>query len=134
LLGYLNISNFRDLNLEIKVKKQKRHQRKILFQDNETEIVLIIWPSNYKTAIHSHPEGGCISKCLQNSVCENRYDVNSKKLIDKKHFYKNNISYIDNTLYYHSIENYSNKISYSLHIYSPPNYYNKNRNIKMIPI
>jgi len=128
-LKNLEIIDFKDLQLEKEAIKTKTHKKKCYFRDNNIEIILIIWPANYATKIHSHPEGGCISKCLENKLIEKTYKVHNLEFIEEKEFNKNNISYIDNTLYYHKIENNTNKVAYSLHIYSPPNYYNKNRNI-----
>ena len=128
-LENLEINEFVDKDLEQIATRDKKHKKKCLFRDENIEILLIVWPPNYETAVHSHPEGGCISKCLKNNLLEERYNVNSLELIEKKKFKKNNISYIDNTLYYHRIKNLTDYTAYSLHIYSPPNYYNKNRNI-----
>lgn len=130
-LKKINLVNFKDKNLENKAIKTKSHIKKCLFRDNKVEMLLIIWPPNYQTKVHSHPEGGCISKCINNKLVEERYNTKTLDIIEKKKFNKNDISYIDNKLYYHKIINDTDKFAYSLHIYSPPNYYNKNRNISI---
>lgn len=128
-LENLEIKDYKDHKLEKEAFSEKKHKKKVLFIDDQIEMVLIIWPGNYQTGIHSHPEGGCISKCLENTLIENRYDTENVNLIDSKKQQKNSISYIDNKLYYHKIINNTSEVAYSIHIYSPPNYYNKNRNI-----
>ena len=130
-LKKINFVNFKDKNLENKAIKTKSHIKKCLFRDKKVELLLIIWPPNYETKVHSHPDGGCISKCINNKLVEERYNTKTLEIIEKKNFNKNDISYIDNNLYYHKIINDTNKFAYSLHIYSPPNYYNKNRNISI---
>ena len=40
-------------------------------------------------------------------------------------FKENQLSYLDNSLGYHTINNINNDISVSLHLYSPPNYITK---------
>ena len=130
-LKNLKIDNFKDKNLEEISIKEKKHQKKTLFIDSDIEIVLIVWPPNYETGIHSHPDGGCISKCLDNCLLEKRFSTKTLEIIGSNSQNKDDISYIDNSLYYHQIVNNSDKISYSLHIYSPPNYYIKNRNISI---
>lgn len=130
-LKKINLVNFKDKNLENKAIKTKSHIKKCLFRNKQVELLLIVWPPSYQTKVHSHPKGGCISKCISNKLVEERYNTKTLDIIEKKNFNKNDISYIDNKLYYHKIINDTDKFAYSLHIYSPPNYYNKNRNISI---
>jgi hypothetical protein len=57
-LKNLEIIDFKDLQLEKEAIKTKTHKKKCYFRDNNIEIILIIWPANYATKIHSHPEEG----------------------------------------------------------------------------
>ena len=131
-LKKFNLNNFKDKILENEAIQTKSHIKKCLFRDKQVEMLLIVWPPNYETKVHSHPEGGCISKCIDNKLVEERYNTKTLDIIGKKIFNINDISYIDNKLYYHKIINDTDTISYSLHIYSPPNYYNTNRNISIL--
>ena len=43
------------------------------------EILMLVWPENYETAIHNHPEDGCMMMCLEGEVCEERYKFDEEK-------------------------------------------------------
>ena len=65
-------------------------------------------------------------KILQGELKENIYDHNLKLL--KTNFIENkinNISYMDNIIGLHNIENNGDELAVTFHIYSPPNYQTK---------
>ena len=93
--------------------------RKQIFVNDHFEIILIIWNPDAKTCIHDHSDNGCIMLCLDGSITEDRYST-SLELISTSTLKKNQIKYIHNRQGYHQIS--SQEKSYSLHIYSPPNY------------
>tara|TARA_B100001093_G_C26728999_1_gene971326 strand:+ start:150 stop:647 length:498 start_codon:yes stop_codon:yes gene_type:complete len=96
------------------------------------QIYMINWGKNSKSLIHNHPSNGCLMKILSGSLIEKSYiPMNNKQGIsnlsqlkyNKTTFlYKGDITYIDNSLRYHQIINHTNHPSFSLHIYSPPNF------------
>lgn len=104
--------NFDDLNDNYKKYK--------LYSNNNFELVVIKWFKNHETPIHQHPDNGCLLKLLYGELTEHRYNFNIEK-ISETYIKKNDISYIDNNLYLHKIECIKN--GYSLHLYSPPNFY-----------
>ena len=86
----------------------------------EYEIYLIIWDYNSKTPIHDHADNGCWLKVLDGKIHEKKYSDTLNLLYDN--VYENgDISYMNNNVGFHSIIN-SDKISYTLHVYSPPNH------------
>lgn len=106
--------------------KKNTYNKNILYRNDNFEIILISWDKNICTNIHRHPENGCIMNildgCLKEEIYKTEYGYNN--CIKKNTFKKGDISYIHDSLGYHKIYN-KNQYSYSLHIYSPPNFYNK---------
>lgn len=94
-----------------------------LYSNENYEINLINWNRYSHSKIHNHSDNGCIMKMLDGMLTEQRYD---KDLILKNHtiLESPNIYYINNTDL-HSIHNIYGTPSYSLHIYSPPNFNTK---------
>ena len=91
-----------------------------LHEQYEYEIYLIIWDCNSKTPIHDHADNGCWLKVLDGKIHEKKYSDTLNLLYDN--VYENgDISYMNNNVGFHSIIN-SDKISYTLHVYSPPNH------------
>ena len=86
------------------------------------DLYLICWGTKAFAPIHDHSNIGCHLFLLQGKLNENLYSVNNNNFIKTNQIKSGDISFINNNLYYHSICNESNKKSYSLHIYSPPNY------------
>ena len=87
-----------------------------------SEIILICWDRNSETKIHNHPNGGCILKVLKGNLNEKLYCNNTKQIKQNNVLKENDTSYIDDNIGLHSIHN-NNNISFTLHIYSPPNFY-----------
>lgn len=98
------------------------YNKTVIFRDNKFEIILISWDKNSKTKIHNHPSNGCIMKILEGELLEEIYDTKTKEKIGVNKYVEGNTSYIHDDLYYHKIIN-GNENTYSLHIYSPPNFY-----------
>lgn len=126
----INITNVRELheiiyNSDIRDFKFDKcvgdnYARKIIYRDTNKEIIMIQWNKNAKTRIHDHPENGCIIKLLCGRLKEYVYD-NYNQLIESKIIKQNDISYIDSDIGLHQI--IALEDSCSLHIYSPPGYY-----------
>ena len=125
----LFLKNMNNYKLDYLVKeygiiKKKSYNKNIIFRNEDFEIILISWDKNICTNIHSHPENGCIMKILDGNLKEEIYKENhlNSYLIKKNNFNKGDISFIHDSLGYHRIIN-EDQYSYSLHIYSPPNFY-----------
>ena len=95
--------------------------KNLVYKNNLFDIYLLSWNKNSLSKIHDHSDNGCLMKILEGELYETLYD---KNIINFKNniYQKNDISYINNSIGYHSIQNIYHKSSYSLHIYSPPNY------------
>lgn len=119
----LNNEDLNDICLKIKfddIKDYIHDYVRIPIKVNDDfDIYILIW-KNCITKIHNHAKNGCVMKILEGNLIENRFDKQLNKISTKK-LNKNNISYIDDNIGYHNIQNI-NGISVSLHIYSPPNF------------
>tara|TARA_B100000123_G_scaffold173990_1_gene129200 strand:+ start:226 stop:666 length:441 start_codon:yes stop_codon:yes gene_type:complete len=98
--------------------ENNNYGKKLVHRDDNFEIKVLSWKPGDKSGIHNHSEFGCLMKVLQGNLQENIYSDNLN-LLDIKHLSTNEVSYIDNTIGYHSINNNYNKDCISLHIYSP---------------
>jgi hypothetical protein len=102
----------------------------IIFDDLEEgkkdlyDMFLIKWEPYCHTSIHNHPDGDCIMKLLEGHIIEQRFQ-NSETCNEIKTLNTSDISFMSDSLGLHRIINDNNTHSYSLHIYSPPIYYNE---------
>jgi hypothetical protein len=112
----------------IPVCEFSNYYKKRIFSCAKYEIFLIFWNKKAKAKIHDHAENGCLMKILQGSLKEINYEPDNISLINSKIMNENDVSYIDNSLRYHAVENNSDMMAVSMHIYSPPDsktlYYN----------
>lgn len=99
----------------------KCYQRKILYQNDKYEIILIKWNKNSECEIHDHSKNGCLLKVLDGNIKEFLFD-HKLNLLNENIYKTNEINYIDNKIGYHKIKNLQEGESYSLHLYSPPNH------------
>lgn len=106
------------LTLYCKNNLISENKRNILYSNSNFEIILIKWFPNSESNIHNHSENGCIMFLIDGKIIEKRFSKNNTKttLINN-----NKILYINNKDSVHQIINLD-KISYSLHIYSPSGY------------
>ena len=103
---------------------KKIFNRNIIYRSKNLELILISWQKDYETEHHFHPENGCLLRILEGSLMEDiKLDENNKI-----NFYgTNNISYMHNTKGSHKITALSQ--TFSLHLYSPPGYFDLKKNV-----
>jgi len=101
-------SNFSHLN----------YKRNLVYRDDKIEILLLCWNPEQQTSVHDHSHNGCIVKLLEGELIETIF---SQKQIQSHKLLQDDITYLDNSIGVHKIEN-GRLYSVSLHIYSPPNY------------
>ena len=97
---------------------------------NWFELFIIVWNKGSKSKIHDHSEKGCILKVLQGELKETIYkdsksDDLNENIVNTTIIKKSDTSFMHNDLGFHSIENISDDISISLHVYSPCNHKTK---------
>ena len=90
-----------------------------IFQNDIFELILIRWDKDFESNFHNHPNNGCILKVIEGEIIENRsIDNQSYQVTNLK---KDNIGFMHDILGSHKIK--ALDTSYTLHLYSPPNYY-----------
>ena len=96
-----------------------KYQKNLIHRDKQFEMYLINWPIEYQSTIHNHAVNGCLMKVLQGQLQEKIY-TDQLDFIESNLKYKGDVSYIDDTIGYHSINNNDTNNATTLHIYSPP--------------
>lgn len=108
--------NYIDLN-------EKEYIRKMIHQTEHYQLMLINWNARQSSAIHNHPSAGCLMKILKGKLREDRFSTDDLSLIGSCESSENGMSYIEDSLGYHSITNVNDdKPTFSLHLYSPPGF------------
>jgi hypothetical protein len=101
----------------IEIEQTKPYQKTLLFRNEHFDVYQINWTKNSETPIHCHPKNGCLLKVVSGLLEETKYNDNEIISI----YNKNDISYIDDSLGKHKIKALEDSIS--IHIYSPPMFY-----------
>ena len=99
---------------------QNKYNKTILYRDELFEIILISWLPHQHTKLHLHPKNGCIMKILYGNL--NEIKVLKGENIESN-YQKDDITFMHDIYGKHIISNINNKPAISLHIYSPPNFY-----------
>jgi len=125
LVEYIEKSKIAIEPLKKYIKINTTHYNKInLIQGDKCEFILLCWNSDQSAPLHDHADNGCIMKCLEGELHEQRYDEN-KNQISSSDIHANQTAFIKNTLGYHSIRNKTYTPTISLHVYSPKNHVTK---------
>lgn len=135
ILGSNNVLSSKDLFLKYEFSKYKlffknkkenntktNYYKHVIFKNDIYEIIIIKWYKGSNTKIHSHPKNGCLLKLIEGKLNEKKYFNNilyQSTILDK-----NDIGYMHDNIGQHKITSLED--SYSVHLYSPPNYYNCN--------
>lgn len=94
-----------------------------LTDDNDVfDMYLVCWGNKAYAPVHDHSRNGCHMLVLSGDLSEKLYHKSTKDFYKENNLHTKSLSFIDNSEYYHSIKNNSEKNSFSLHIYSPPNF------------
>ena len=91
------------------------YKKKIIYQNEYYELMLISWSKNANTGFHNHPKNGCLLKVMEGCLNET-FNNNSHNLLPNDIGQKNGGDE-------HCIT--TKEESYSIHIYSPPLFYFK---------
>ena len=96
------------------------YKRNVVFRNERFEFILICWDKGQSTPLHDHPHQGCIMRVLEGELTEERIHKNNKS---SHILLEGQISFMCNDYGEHVVYNSTDKKSISLHIYSPPDYY-----------
>ena len=86
-----------------------------------SNICVIRWKPKIISSIHNHPNVNCSYMVVNGTIKENVYKETESEgfyLIDSKTIDKYQCSYINDEIGYHTMENLSDKPSWSIHYYS----------------
>ena len=120
ILDIIKSFNFSDFP---RYQNDRKFLKRKIFQGKTFEIFLIFWPKDYCKDYHKHPNNGCILKVLNGQLLE-IIKENEHSPIEKQYIRDiGNTSYIDNYKGTHKI--IALEDSLSIHIYSPPGFYDK---------
>lgn len=87
------------------------------------DMFIITWNHYQCSAIHDHSKNGCLYKVLDGNITEKIYNSNDTLNVKiERNMLNGEVSYIDNSIGYHSMNNLNENICVTLHVYSPPNY------------
>ena len=99
------------------------YTRNCIVDQEKFELILICWCEGHSTPIHDHDGEECWVKVIEGEFKETIYKQNEagelnpvKTAISKP----NEVSYMNNFMGFHALENLSNKRSMSLHLYAKP--------------
>ena len=95
------------------------YHRSLIHLDENFEIRMLEWAPKAKSRIHNHAPHGCLLKVLEGELEENIYNPQCD-WIESRNLLGHEVSYLDDTIGYHSIRNNLDIPAVSLHIYSPP--------------
>lgn len=124
----LNLLKNTDFKIDDKYKSYNLdniYTKEIVHRNKLYSLEILSWGPYSKSPIHNHADFGCFMKVLNGSLKENLYNENLEFLKETK-YEKNDVTYINNNIGIHSIENNNeSNMSYSLHIYFPGKYNTK---------
>lgn len=110
IINYYKVNDFhKDFNNYI-IKNPTNYEKSIIYKNDDYELVLISWANNAFANYHNHPKNGCVMKVLDGVLLENE-SILMKEGDSKFKYHKD----------FHCVR--ALEQSYSLHYYSPPNYY-----------
>ena len=103
-----------------------RYTRNCIARDVHFELILLCWEKGQKTAIHCHNEQECWVKVIRGDFEECLYEfdeeMNLMNYIKTDHVLQNQVTTINDSCTYHSLENTYHCRSLSLHLYMKPIY------------
>jgi predicted metal-dependent enzyme (double-stranded beta helix superfamily) len=111
----------------ISIEQQSTYQRRILFRNNEYEIIHIVWEPSGSSPIHDHADRGCCMLVCSGELVEKRYGIDGDggvSIVQSRRIcVGDRATFINNANHVHKIINPSPEIqAQSIHIYSPPRY------------
>jgi hypothetical protein len=99
------------------ITNTESYSKSIIYKNKQYELLLISWKKDTETKYHNHPKNGCYLKVIEGELLEiNKInnEISYNLLTPSNDGFKKHNEY-------HKI--IALKDSYSLHLYSPPNFY-----------
>ena len=98
------------------------YSRNCIVRKEGFEIILICWDQKAKTPIHDHNGQDCWMIQVSGTVVEKRFKLNEGKfdLTNEAYLKEGNITYMNDRMGFHTLENISENRAMTLHIYANP--------------
>lgn len=98
------------------------YTRNCLARTEKYELILLCWAVGAKTPIHGHGGEDCWVYQIQGTVKETRFEQNAGRLKATNQILltPGKLTYMNDRMGYHSIENISDQRAMTLHIYASP--------------
>lgn len=109
------------------------YSRNCMARRDSFEMILICWDDDAKTPIHDHDGQHCWVLQVSGSIIEKRFEKNDSgfTLVDEAELIAGKISYMNDKMGYHTLENNYQSRAMTLHIYANPinqcNVYNEEK-------
>ncbi len=101
----------------------EKYTRNCLYKDDAFELLLLCWEQGQKTPVHCHGGEECWVKLISGELNEVFYENDATQLskaIKSQKLDVNGLSYMNDLVGLHSLENTNNGKSISLHLYAKP--------------
>lgn len=141
LLDSTKVKDFKKLDLEFNLSHNKfdsyaswnsnRYTRNCIVKRKHYELILLCWSPNQSTKIHCHGGEECWVYLIDGKIEENLYDLKNQslELRMKRQLGNGKISYMNDSLGFHSLHNVGGSKAMTLHLYMNPiescTYYNE---------
>lgn len=102
---------------------KEAYTRNCIFRNENFELLLLCWGKNQTTPIHDHGGEQCWVYQIKGDIEEIRYDENNEgdlEATNKKTLTPGKITYMDDSLGFHALENNNDDKALTLHIYMNP--------------
>lgn len=98
------------------------YTRNCILRTASFELLLICWDIGAQTKIHNHGGQKCWVLQAWGNLTENKYDVDGNELVFRSSelLHPNQVTFMNDDLGYHQLQNLSNQRSYTIHVYAMP--------------
>lgn len=101
------------------------YSRNRIYLDEYCEVVVAVWDKSMRCSAHNHGESKCAFILISGSLSEQSVTPCpemrfSEQICSSRELIVNDFYYIDNRSHFHFIENQSDEVSVSVHLYNPP--------------
>jgi len=101
----------------------ERYTRNCLFRDADFELILICWGEGQGTAVHGHDGEDCWVYLLEGEIDEVYFNINDDNDLQEVGSHKvipNQLTFMNDKVGFHKLENCYEGKSMSLHLYAKP--------------
>ena len=117
------LNNYKGSDWKEYITKSSNYYKKLIYSNTQIEIFVITWMPGASTRIHDHPTKGCLVKILEGELIEDEFNNDNIVIFKNRNILKkDDIGFKINDNILHKINNFTDKLTVSLHIYSMPNF------------